>query len=68
MTLEHIIMALIAAIGPTWMAFAAWKNTRGQGNGWTANVTHELGEIKGLLIAHVNDERAHNANPEGMVR
>jgi hypothetical protein len=65
---EHLIIALIAAIGPTWMASAAWRNTRQVGNGWTVHVTEELGEIKGLLKAHIDDKKAHNTDPRGMVR
>jgi hypothetical protein len=68
---EHLIIALIAAIGPTWAALAAWRSSRllkPMANGWSVNVTEKLGLIEGLLQAHINDNRAHNANPEGMIR
>jgi hypothetical protein len=68
---EHLTIALIAAIGLTWAALAAWRSSRllkPMTNGWSTDVTEKLGEIKGMLEAHVNDKRAHNANPEGMIR
>ena len=65
--IEHIIIAVIAAIGPTWAACAAWRNTRQVGNGWTGHVTEELGEIKGLLKAHIADKNAHY-DPRGGIR
>ena len=59
---EHLMIALIAAIGPTWAALAAWRSSRQMKpmtNGWSENVTLKLGVIEGLLEAHIGDERAH---------
>ena len=71
MNIEHLIIALIAAIGPTFAALGAWRSSRQMRpmtNGWSENVTEKLGLIEGLLQAHVNDNRAHNIDPRGMVR
>jgi hypothetical protein len=58
--MHDALIAALAALGPTLAGFAAWRNTRKVGNGWTEHVLEELGQIKGLLTAHVQDNRAHN--------
>lgn len=60
---DSIAVGLISAIPATIAALAAWRaarNSKPVSNGFTGHVLEELGEIKGLVIAHMNDKRAHN--------